>query len=227
MKRNRNITLILATIGAYGFVPNAIAAVSITAMPLAREADSTGSEILADGELVAAYHFGNSPIGITVAGIPFLAGNSGTGSAFAETGLSGSSNGMYGWLTGQLGYAFTDASYDQLVNQSYVGGSPVITFGELVIGQAYRLQIILQETRGTPSIEGVEGPALVFGNTGVVTATWVAADEELNVSWASGASPHFSAFALHAVPEPSVALLAGFGLLGFVGLRRRCLAGKG
>lgn len=219
MKSKHTMTRILPALAALALAPHAPAAVTITVTPLARAPDSTGSEILNDGTLVKAYNFGDSPTDIIVAEIPFVAGNSGTGSAFPETGLTGASNGMYGWLTGQLGYGFNDANHDQLINQAYVGGSPTLAIGDLTIGQEYRLQIILQETRGIPTIEGTVGPDLTWGNTGIVTATWVAEDSELNMSWNPGVSPHFSGYVLHAIPEPAVAALAGVGLLGL--LRRR------
>ena len=171
--------------------------VNFVLAPLGKTADSTGAEILNTGTLVKAYHFGNGPVDTTVNGVVFTAGNSGTGAPFAATGLSGSSNGMKGWLSGQLGYSFTNAAYAELIDQAYVGGAPVMTVGGLIIGNEYRLQIILQDTRGTPTIEGVTGPTLTPGNPGIITATWVARDDVLNVSWSGGASPHFSGYTLH------------------------------
>lgn len=219
MKPTRPIIQVLPVLAALALVQPAVAAVTITYTPLARLADSTGSEILNIGTLVQAYHFGNNPTNISVGGVAFTAGNSGTGVPYAASGLTGSSNGMKGWLSGQLGYSFTDAAYGELIDQAYVGGSPVMTIGGLSIGQEYRLQIILQETRGTPIIEGTTGDALVFGNTGIVSATWVATDDTLNVSWSGGASPHFSGYALHAIPEPGSLALGALGLFSL--LRRR------
>ena len=167
----------------------------------------TGAEILNDGTLVRAYHFGSASVitDITVHGVLFTKG--GEAGSFTDTAMANWVGGYADWNGDWSLNSITDPDYRQLLNSMVMASSSsTITIGSLIAGHTYRLQLISNNPRqGQIRVEG-NTYTLSGGdnaNPVVLAAQWVAGDDTLNVSMLNN-DMHFNAYALHDVTPSSL-----------------------
>lgn len=150
----------------------------------------------------------------------------------------------FGSATGA--FATLSADYQSLLGTGILAntssGTPVnqaftFTFGNLIVGQPYEVQIWGNDSRNSSGtqrrmiLNGSGGPTVDFNDTqlsgGVgqwILGTFIAdaATQSFTAMnpTSTAISPQLNAFQLRAVPEPSLALIAGLSLLTLAGRRR-------
>jgi hypothetical protein len=214
----------LSALAAIVLAQPALAAVVFTQATLNITSTGDGSEILNNGTLVEANHFGNPIDLIMSAPGPVTLGNGLTFSnSTASFALGGTGFGFHSTASDAHGHTplVSDAAFDTLAGSyiwiAYGSSMSTITIPSLTIGQEYRLQMISFEPSN--ALVTVEGEATNWTNS-LFTATWTATDTVANIQLDRTAGEiDFNGYALHAIPEPAATLLGGIG--AFVLLRRR------
>ncbi|NQW99702.1 hypothetical protein HQ447_03515, partial [bacterium] len=169
--------------------------------PLASAAASTGVEILTDGTLVEANHFGPTA---TVAGITLDSGLTfgALGSSQTRFSVTGTPTLVYSTSTATAS-SVTSTAYKALlqnqVNSVTTGAACALTLPGLTIGRIYRIQLISDGIPGTLSVEGGTPVNYLFTGDNVSAATWTAADTIGNITLSvnSGSTLNLNAYALH------------------------------
>ena len=169
--------------------------------PLASVAASTGAEILNDGVLVEANHFGPTA---TVASITL-----GNGLTFGALGASqtrftvtGNPTLTYSTSTATAS-SVTNAAYKALlqnqVNSVTAGAACALTIPNLTVGRTYRIQLISDGVPGSIAVEGGTAVNYYFTGDNVSAATWTAADTigNITVNVNSGSTFNLRGYALH------------------------------
>jgi hypothetical protein len=169
--------------------------------PLASVAASTGQEILNDGVLVEANHFGPTA---TVASITL-----GNGLTFGALGASqtrftvtGNPTLTYSTSTATAS-SVTNAAYKALlqnqVNSVTAGAACALTIPNLTVGRTYRIQLISDGVPGSIAVEGGTAVNYYFTGDNVSAATWTAADTigNITVNVNSGSTFNLRGYALH------------------------------
>lgn len=169
--------------------------------PLASAAASTGAEILNDGVLVEANHFGPTA---TVASITL-----GNGLTFGALGASqtrftvtGNPTLTYSTSTATAS-SVTNAAYKALlqnqVNSVTAGAACALTIPNLTVGRTYRIQLISDGVPGSIAVEGGTAVNYYFTGDNVSAATWTAADTigNITVNVNSGSTLNLRGYALH------------------------------
>jgi hypothetical protein len=220
-KMNRSLHC-LSVMAALVLAQPALAAVIFTQSTMDTTAAGTGAEILNNGTLVEANHFGTAPITLAAAGPVTLDngltfGNS--TSSFTIGGPQNATNTDAKNFTPAVTNAAFNAFADTYIWIAYSGSVSTITIPGLTVGQEYRLQMISFGSSNAGI--NVEGDGAVWSNSNsLFTADWVAADTQADIVITRiGDEVNFNGYALHAIPEPSAALLGGLGALAL--LRRR------
>jgi len=171
---------------------------------------STGTEILTNGILVRAYHFGSPGTSdATVNGVTFLNGGYPNGGGITDTAMSGSWYGETGWAGWSDGSNFgSDPDYNLLMKSMIAAtgaGGGNITISGLTIGHTYRLQLFSNACRQAKvTVEGETHTMNYNAAPALLCAQWVATDNTLNAEWANGnTTPHFCGYALHDLTPPA------------------------
>jgi hypothetical protein len=169
--------------------------------PLASAAASTGAEILNDGTLVEAKHFGPTA---TVASLTL--GNGLTfgalGSSQTRFTVTGNPTLSYSTNTATAS-SVTDTAYKALmqnqVNSVTAGAAGALTIPGLTIGRIYRIQLISDGLPATLSVEGGSAVNYYFTGNNVSAAAWTAADTigNITVNVNSGSTLNLKGYALH------------------------------
>jgi hypothetical protein len=156
--------------------------------PLASVAASTGAEILNDGTLVEANHFGPTA---TVASLTLDSGLTFGALGASQTRFSVTGNPTLAYSTSTAtASTVTDSAYKALlqnqVNSVTSYASCALTLPGLTIGRTYRIQLISDGFPGDLSVEGGSAVNYYFSGNCVSAATWTAADTIGNVSVSMG-----------------------------------------
>ena len=169
--------------------------------PLASVAASTGAEILNDGVLVEANHFG--PTGTVASmtlgnGLTFGALNS------SQTRFTVTGNPTLTYSTNTAtASSVTDSAYKALlqnqVNSATTGAACALTIPNLTVGRTYRIQLISDGIPGSIAVEGGTAVNYYFTGDNVSAASWTAADTigNITVNVNSGSTLNLRAYALH------------------------------
>ena len=189
---------------AYTLAPPVTLAEPITGgaqSPLASTAGSTGAEILNDGMLVEANHFGPTA---AVASVTLANGLTlgALGASQTRFTVTGNPTLTYSTITATAS-SVTDTAYKALlqnqVNSVTTGATCALTLPGLTVGRIYRIQLISDGFPGSISVEGDTAVNYYFTGDTVSAATWTAADTigniTLNVS--SGSTLSLKGYALH------------------------------
>lgn len=192
--------------------------------------------LAADGTLLFAENSGG--VATTIDTIPFAAGSYSVGSTNG-TAFHASDPILDSGTWGANGNGTNATGVDVSIgNDSDVGGTTTNDIPvTLTVGQTYRIQIVAADGRGnqagrshsfgglaTDHALGISGSS--WGDSLLATGTFVADDtfQVFNSQMFGGGNPRndtqFNAIAIHAIPEPSSAMLFGLGGLALI-LRRR------
>lgn len=179
----------------------------------------TGAEILNNGTLVEANHFGTSPTFLQAAGSVPLDNGLTFGNSTASITIGGIQNAT---STDFKGFtpAVINSNFDVFASTyiwiAYSNSISTITIPGLTVGQEYRLQMISFGSSGAGVT--VEGDAAVWNNANsLFTADWIAGDTTADIVLSrTGDEIHFNGYALHAIPEPGAAILGSIGALALL-----------
>ncbi|MCF7734076.1 MAG: PEP-CTERM sorting domain-containing protein [Akkermansiaceae bacterium] len=228
----------------------AAAAVTFSQTALDVSATGTGAEIQHTGTVVEANHFGNGAQatitldnGITFGGSTDSLIRPDGPNFQAQWEYNGSQTYQTGWShnsTNDSGYSIANTAFNGLMNSrwwiNYSASKSEMVISGLTVGNQYTLQLISTNPSGAMvSVEGSEEYIWNAGGPSVMSATWTATDNEMNLSfarylvwdgnnpaeqtsWNQGGEPNITGYVLQ-VPEPAAVLLGGLGLLTL--LRRR------
>lgn len=169
--------------------------------PLASVAASTGAEILNDGVLVEANHFG--PTG-TVASITLGNGLTFGALGASQTRFTVTGNPTLTYTTNTAtASSVTNAAYKALlqnqVNSVTAGAACALTIPNLTVGRTYRIQLISDGVPGSIAVEGGTAVNYYFTGDNVSAASWTAADTigNITVNVNSGSTLNLRGYALH------------------------------
>ncbi|MEI7902133.1 MAG: hypothetical protein WCK89_17910 [bacterium] len=168
-------------------------------------ASGTGAEILNDGKFIEANHLGSSPANPAVLANGLTFGISTdrlirpNGPNFqAEWEYNGSQTYQTGWSHGAsdsrgIADAITDSGFKDLMRSvwwvNYSGSRSDMEITGLTVGNTYRLQLISENPQsGTVSVEGSWPYPWMTGAPSVLSITWVATDDTLNMQYSKRVS---------------------------------------
>jgi hypothetical protein len=212
----------LSTVAALVLAQPVLAAVTFTQSTMDITSSGTGAEILNTGTLVEANHFGTAPRFLEAAAPVTLDNGLTFGNSVANVSIGGAQNATNSDSKG-FTPAVTNTAFDTFASTyiwiAYSNSVSTITIPGLTIGQEYRLQMISFGSANAGV--SVEGDTTTWSNSNsLFTADWIAGDTVANIIISrNGGEVNFNGYALHAIPEPSAALLGGLGALAL--LRRR------
>lgn len=205
---------------------------------------SGDSDVSTSGTSVFAASFDNDGSTVTVNGVNFVGGSSaGVANSSAYTpnlsySVTSSNGNVYG--SASAPFSSLSANYQALLESGIYNNdgtlSETLTLGNLTIGQAYQVQIWINDSRANSNAAGtmtIVGTSTVLDyNTGtsgaggvnpyaggglgqyaIGTFTANATTQSFDLS-AQGSSWHLSALQLRAIPEPSTSLLSLGALTG-------------
>lgn len=169
--------------------------------PLASAAASTGAEILNDGTLVEANHFGPTA---TVASLTLDNGLTfgALGSSQTRFTVTGNPTLTYSTNTATAS-SVTNTAYKALmqnqVNSVTTGAACALTIPGLTIGRIYRIQLISAGLPASLSVEDGSAVNYYFTGDNVSAAAWTAADTigNITVNVNSGSTLNLKGYALH------------------------------
>ncbi|WP_379712260.1 PEP-CTERM sorting domain-containing protein [Haloferula chungangensis] len=242
------MSTLAATGGLIALISSAqAAAISWTLSDITNTTTSTANDTLGtgflnnSGILIHAENFGGGAL--THDGINFSAGD--FSFAYSADGVAGTNATVFHNSTlSPLSASGTFGGNSVVTRTLTLGGTttirgtgpagtdvPTLGTGALEIGQMYRIQLIVMDGRNGQSgrsyiVDGIDtdhargsvgdwGPTLLATGTFVADATTQTFETQLGAR----TDTQINALTLHQIPEPSVALLGGLGVIGL--LRRR------
>jgi hypothetical protein len=213
---------------------------SVITWTTATDISVNDTDVVNDGRLIYAYNFGLTPQTVVLNGYTFQAASTATASNYAFTGDGTIHDGYDGFMT-DLPSGMSGSYHQLLTSGRYVdAGDAVLTLQNLTVGQAYQIQLWMNDARTDSPIlgrtalahDGPEGSSVTLAfNQGALGGSlgefalgqFVATtgSQQIFLDRVSGDAVQLNAFAVSAIPEPSTyAAAAGLLALGLAACRR-------